>query len=320
MLKNTLLRNKKNTQVHMPSDLKKNQTGGVAFLFPAYLIWGLCPLFWKQLSHVSSLESLLHRTIWSLAFLVVIIFVQKRGEELAQILKSPKYIGILSITTITLAFNWYLFIWAVNHDEVLQTSLAYYINPLITVLLGMVFLKEKLRRLQVAALLIAGTGVVYYTLFLGQFPWISFAIAISFAIYGLIHKMISVLPLPGLCIETLLLSIPSLGYLFFLHTNGNGAMFNINISTDLLLIGTCLVTGLPLLFFTIGTKRSTLTTVGFMQYIAPCCSFLLAVFYYKEPFSSEKLITFIMIWTALGLYTIDSVHQHRTRVKRLKQS
>ncbi|MCD4676976.1 MAG: EamA family transporter RarD [Desulfobacula sp.] len=299
--------------VNLQTDPKITLEGGVAFLLPAYFIWGLSPVFWKLLSHVNSLELLLQRTIWSLVFLLVIIFVQKRGKELVQIIKNPLYLAILFVSTIILALNWYLFIWAVNHDEVLQTSLAYYINPLIIVFLAMVFLKEKLRKLQVAALVIAGVGVVYYTLFLGQFPWISITIAVSFALYSLIHKMIPVLPLPGLCIETLLLSIPSLGYLYVLHSNGNGAMLNIDFSTDLLLIGTCLVTGLPLLFFTIGTKRSSLITVGFLQYIAPCCSFLLAVFYYKEPFSSEKLITFIMIWTALALYTFDSVYQHRDK-------
>ncbi|MCP3876472.1 MAG: EamA family transporter RarD [Desulfobacteraceae bacterium] len=304
---------------HLKIDSNRNLSSGIAFLLPAYLIWGLCPIFWKLLSHVSSFELLLHRTIWSLMFLLVIIGVQKRGNELLNILKSPSTVGLLSLSTLTLAFNWYLFIWAVNHDEVLQTSLAYYINPLLIVFLGMMFLKEKLRKSQVIALIIASTGVGYYTLFLGQFPWISIAIAVSFAIYGLMHKMMSVLPLPGLCIETLLLSIPSSGYLFFLHINGNGTMMNISFSTDLLLIGTCLVTGLPLLFFTIGTKRSTLTTVGFMQYIAPCCSFLLAVFYYKEPFSVEKLITFVMIWIALGIYTFDSIYQHKDKFLKSKK-
>ena len=304
----------------LQTDPKIYPGSGVAFLFPAYLIWGVSPVYWKLISHVNAFELLFHRTLWSLLFLLVIIFAQQRGQELVRIIKNPSYLGILFISTITLALNWYLFIWAVNHDKVLQTSLAYYINPLITVFLAMIFLKEKLKKLQVVALLTAGTGVVYYTLFLGQFPWISLTIAVSFALYGLIHKMIPVLPLPGLCIETLFLSIPSFGYLCVLHSNGNGAMLNMSISTDLLLIGTCLVTGLPLLFFTIGTKRSTLTTVGFMQYLAPCCSFLLAVFYYKEPFSSEKMITFVMIWTALGLYTFDSVYQHRDKFLNSKNS
>lgn len=317
MFRNISLRNKKNIQEKMEPDLK-DPVNGTIFLFQAYFIWGLSPAFWKLLSHVSSLELLMQRTLWSLAFLLVIILIQRRGKELVLIIKNPVILGILTVSTVVLAYNWYLFIWAVNHDEVLQTSLAYYINPLITIFLGMVFLKEKLRKLQIAALLIAGIGVGYYTLFLGQFPWISITIAISFAIYGLIHKMISVLPLPGLCIETFLLSIPAFGYLYLLHSKGGGAMLNISLTTDLLLICTCLLTGLPLLFFTIGTKRCSLTTVGFMQYIAPCCSFLLAVFYYKEPFSSEKLITFVMIWLALGLYTIDSLNQYRSKRRAAK--
>ncbi len=293
------------------TEFNKNLLNGPLFLFPAYLIWGLSPLFWKQLSHVDALQLLLQRTTWSLLFLLIIIVLQKRGNELIEILKKPSLIGILTISTFVLALNWYLFIWAVNHDEVLQTSLAYYINPLLTVLLGMFFLKEKLSRLQRMALVIAGVGVIYYTFFLGQFPWISIVIAVSFALYGLIHKVIPVKPLPGLCIETLILSIPSSIYLFFIHSKGDGAMFNISVTTDLLLVATCLVTGLPLLFFTIGTKYSTLTTVGFMQYIAPCCSFLLAVFYYQEIFSTQKLITFVLIWVALVLYSLDSINKVR---------
>ncbi len=289
---------------------------GPLFLFPAYLIWGLSPLFWKQLSHVDAMQLLLQRTIWSLLLLLIIIVLQKRGSELIAILKKPSLMGILTISTFVLALNWYLFIWAVNHNEVLQTSLAYYINPLLTVFLGMFFLKENLSRLQLMALVIAGAGVIYYTFFLGQFPWISIVIAVSFALYGLIHKVIPVKPLPGLCIETLILSIPSTVYLFFIHSNGNGAMSNISVTTDLLLVATCLVTGLPLLFFTIGTKYSTLTTVGFMQYIAPCCSFLLAVFYYQETFSTQKLITFVLIWVALVLYSMDSIY----KIKKGKQT
>ena len=313
---NTSAWNRKNTLANFQTDPQAPPVSGIAFLFSAYLIWGLSPVFWKRLSHVSSFELLVHRTVWSLVFLLVIIFAQKRGKELVQIMKSPAHLGILSVSTVILAFNWYLFIWAVNHDQVLQTSLAYYINPLIIVFLGMIFLKERLRRWQGFALVVAVAGVGYYTLFLGQFPWISIAIAISFAVYGLIHKMIQVLPLPGLCIETLLLSIPAIGYLGVMHARGTGAMLNINLETDLLLVGTCLLTGLPLLFFTIGTKRSSLTLVGFLQYLAPSCSFLLAVFYYQEPFSSERMITFVTIWVALGIYTVDSLYYHRNRFSK----
>lgn len=300
---------------HQHETNQKHAGSGALFLLAAYLIWGLSPLYWKSAAHVGSFELLMHRTVWSLLFLAVIILVQKRGPELRWILQTPKYLGLLIISTGLLALNWYLFIWAINHDQVLQTSLAYYINPLFVVFLGMVFLKEKLSRYQACALLFACTGVGYYTFYLGQFPWISIVIATTFGLYSLIHKMMPVLPLPGLCVETLLLSLPAAGYLVYLDFNGAGALFNMGIKTDLILVGTCLVTGLPLLVFTIGTKRSTLTTVGFMQYIAPSCTFLLAVFYYNEPFSSQKLVAFLLIWAALVLYSADSFVKHRMKQK-----
>ncbi|MCP4023916.1 MAG: EamA family transporter RarD [Desulfobacteraceae bacterium] len=306
------------------SDPDLQQTGrslsGIFYLLPAYLVWGLSPVFWKLLSHVPAFELLVHRTLWSLIFLLGIIFMQKRFNELVLIVKKPVYFLILLISTLVLGFNWYLYIWAVNHGQVLQASLGYYINPLLMVILGICFLKEKLRKFQMAALIIALLGVLYYTIGLGQFPWIAVAIAVSFGIYGLIHKLIPVLPLPGLCMETLILSLPSIAYLFWLEIKGAGAMFHVSFSTDILLVATCLVTGLPLLFFTIGTKRSHMTTVGFMQYIAPCCSFLLAVFLYKEPFSKEKLFTFIMIWIALALYSLDSLYYHKDKITRAYKS
>lgn len=287
------------------------QMNGSLFLIFAYSIWGLSPIFWKTVSHVSPFELLMHRTIWSFVLFLAMILIQRSGRELYQVFISPKHIIILTITTLVLALNWYLFIWAVNTGNVLQTSLAYYINPLLIVFLGMTILKEKLQRFQIAALIIAAAGVTYYTISLGEFPWISIALAITFAIYSLIHKILRVPPLPGLCIETFLLSIPASGFLFYFHCQGKGAAFNISMTTDFLLFGTSLLTGLPLLLFIIGVKRSTLTMVGFMQYIAPCCSFLLAVFYYKEPFSKNTLITFAMIWTALAIYSIDSLYQNR---------
>lgn len=306
---------KRKNRLNTPINQESTDLGGVLVLFAAYLIWGLSPIYWKLVAHVSSFELLMHRTVWSLVFLLVIIYVQKRGRELIDVLKNPRQVGMLVITTLLLALNWYLFIWAINTGRVLQTSLAYYMNPLLMVFLGMIFLNEKLSRLQFAALVIASLGVGYYTFSLGQFPWLSVVIAVTFGVYGLIHKLMPVLPLPGLCIETLILSVPAAGYLIVQQLTGKGAMFAFGWTSDLLLIGTCLVTGLPLLFFTIGAKRTTLTTVGFMQYVAPCCTFGLAVFIYHEAFSVEKLIAFSMIWAALSLYSIDSVLKHRLRKK-----
>ncbi|MFO7751729.1 MAG: EamA family transporter RarD [Desulfobacteraceae bacterium] len=296
--------------------MPEQRVSGFFFLFPAYLIWGLSPVFWKSLSHVASFELLLHRTIWSFLFLTVIVLSQGRGHEIREIFSSSGSVVKLAGTAMILGLNWYLFIWAVNHDQVLQTSLGYYINPLLMVLLGMLFFKERLRKLQIAALLIAAGAVTYYAVSLGRFPWIALAIAFTFGIYGLVHKMTRVDALPGLLVETLMMSVPSAAYLAFLFSGGEGAVFRIGFTTDLLLSGTCLVTALPLLLFTTGARRSPLTTVGFMQYIAPSCSFLLAVFVYREPFSVDKLLTFICIWTALSLYTADSIFYHSRRFSR----
>jgi len=280
------------------------------FLLPSYLLWGLSPIFWKTVEHVSSFELILHRSIWSFFLLITIVLVQGRTREIKKIFSRAGIILSLLFTMLILASNWFVFIWAVNSGRILQTSLGYYINPLLFVLLGMFFLKERLRKLQVTALIFATSGVLYFSITLGTFPWVAIMLAISFSIYGLIHKRMDVEALPGLCVETMLLSVPAVIYLLFLNINGKGAFLNIDIKTDLLLVGTCLFTALPLLFFTAGARRTSLSTVGFMQYIAPSSSFLLAVFIYHEPFSSEKFITFVMIWAALFFYTIDLVKHH----------
>ncbi len=292
---------------------QSSETTGVLFLAPAFLIWGLSPIYWKLLSHVSSIELLFQRVIWSSIFLYAIVLWQGKNDEIKKILKSSSTMISLTGSTVVLSLNWYLFIWAVNHGQVLQTSLGYYINPLIMVLLGIIFLKERLRKLQIFALFIAGGAVLYYAIGLGEFPWIALTIALSFGFYGLFHKMISVSSLTGLLVETLILSIPSTIFIGWWQIQGTSALFRINPTTDLLLIGTNLVTALPLLMFIMGARRSTMTTVGFMQYLAPSITFLLAVFIYHEPFSHQRLITFILIWIALAIYTLDSFYAFRKR-------
>ena len=283
---------------------------GIWLLMPAYLLWGFSPIFWKALNHAPPFELILHRIIWSFILLVLIVLVQGRMDEIKSIFKRKRVLFSLFFTMTILASNWFVFIWAVNNNQILQTSLGYYINPLFFVFLGMFFLKERLRKLQVIALVIAITGVLYFSISIGTFPWIALWLAFSFGIYGLIHKRIAVEALPGLCVETMLLSIPAFLYLLSLYLNGKGAFLNIDIETDFLLSGTFIFTAFPLLLFTAGARRTTFATVGFMQYIAPSCSFLLAIFVYNESFSLEKLFTFIMIWIALMFYTIDSVRHH----------
>ena len=193
----------------------------------------------------------------------------------------------------------------------LQTSLGYYINPLVTVFLGTVFLKERLSTKQKIAVAIAGFGVVWLALDYGQIPWVSLALPFSFAFYSLVRKVVDVGPLVGLTVETLLMTIPAALYLGYLASKGEGAFLHMGMSTNLLLLGTALMTGLPLLLFNMGAKALNLSTVGFIQYVAPTCTFLLAVFYFKEPLNPSLVRTFVLIWAALALVTWDSIDAYR---------
>jgi len=213
-----------------------------------------------------------------------------------------------------LAFNWFIYIWAVNNEHILQASLGYFITPLINVLLGMIFLKERLRPLQIVSLGLAGIAVLYLTVYYGKFPWIALSLAFAFGLYGLIRKVAPVSSFVGLSLEIFFLSGPALAYLIFLDSKDAGALFHISIKMDLFLMGTAFLTAFPLLLFTLGTRRLNLSTVGFLQYIAPSCMFLLGVFLYNEPISSAQKLTFVLIWTALCIYSTDSVRYYR-RVK-----
>jgi chloramphenicol-sensitive protein RarD len=277
----------------------------------AFLIWGLSPIYWKSLASVPAFEILMHRMIWSFIFLAPLVLILGHLKELVKALTAGRTLLILASTTLIVGFNWFLYIWAINSGHILQTSLGYYITPLVNVLLGVVFLKERLRRLQLVAVGLAAVGVSYLTLSYGFFPWVSLALAFSFGFYGLIRKVAPVGALVGLTVETLLLSLPASGYLVYLNHTGRGAFLNAGFTITLLLMGAALMTGLPLLLFTMGTKLLRLSTVGFLQYIAPSCTFLLAVFVYREPLLPAQLFTFVLIWIALTIYSYDSVMTHR---------
>jgi len=290
---------------------QKESLLGVACASTAFLIWGLSPIYWKVLHDIPALEIIMHRVIWSFLFLLIILVLQRHLNEFVAAIKSRRTYLILFPTTILLAFNWFIYIWSVNNEHILQASLGYFINPLINVLLGMLFLKERLRPLQGVSLVLAGTGVLYLTFHLGEFPWIALSLAFAFGFYGLIRKVAPVSSLVGLLVEMLFLSGPAMAYILFLNSNGTGALFRISIKMDLFLMGTAFLTAVPLLLFTLGTRRLNLSTVGFLQYIAPSCMFLLGVFLYNEPLSGAQIVTFVLIWTALGLYSTDSAIQYR---------
>jgi len=284
---------------------------GVIYAGAAFLIWGLAAVYWKELRSVPPLEIIAHRVAWSFLFLLPLIVLQHQWAEFVAILKKPQMLLILLLTAILVGTNWLIYVWAVNNNHLLQASLGYYINPLVNVVLGMVFLKERLRPPQVIAVLLATAGVLYLTVQYGQFPWIAISLAMSFGLYGLIRKVAPASSLVGLTVETLLLSLPAIGYLIYLDIKGTGSVFRVSLNLDLLLIGCAPLTAVPLLFFTAGAKRLYLSTVGLMQYIGPSGMFLLAVFYYDEPFSTAQIWTFAMIWTALVIYSTDSAIYYR---------
>jgi chloramphenicol-sensitive protein RarD len=282
-------------------------TKGVLCGVSAYLIWGLSPVYWKLLQSVPAFEIINHRIIWSFLFLVPLLMIKRRWGEVLTALVNPRTLSVLLFSSLLMVFNWLLYIWAINHDRVLQASLGYYINPLVNVLLGMLFLKERMRRAQLVAFVLAAAGVCYLAFYYGGVPWISLTLAFSFGFYGLIRKIIPVGSLAGLSIETLLLSVPATLWLFHLDRSGGATFLHSGSILDMILIGAALVTALPLLLFTQGARQLNLSTMGFLQYIAPTCMFLLGVFVFKEPFAKEQVVSFMLIWTALAVYSLDSV-------------
>lgn len=286
----------------MPSSSRPNPGGGALYALLAYAAWGLLPIYWKFLSLSSAVEVLSHRMIWSAVFLMLILLVQGRLSDLVALLRQPRRVGVLFLTASLLSFNWGLYIYGVNSDQVVEASLGYYINPLVTVLMGFVFLKERLHPLQWLAVALAAAGVGYFIVRLGTVPWIALGLAISFACYGLLRKTTPVAPLVGLAVETLLITPFTLAFVSYLGLIGQGH-FGQTLPLTLLFMGAGVATSMPLLWFNTAAKRLPLATLGFFQYLAPSIALLLGVLVYGEPFTPTHLITFGCIWTALVLYT-----------------
>lgn len=285
---------------------------GVIYSVLAFLIWGLSPLYWKLLSGISAFEVIMYRVIWSFLFLFLLLVFVRKIDKIWQIITDLKLFFILLLTSAIIASNWFTFITAVNNNMILEASLGYYMNPLINVILGMIFLKERLRFLQIIAVFIAGISVFYLTTQYGQFPWFAIYLALSFGFYGLIHKVLPVGALEGLFIETMILSILAVIYLLYFNRQSCEVFFYLGSRTGFLLIFAAFVTALPLLLFTAGAKRLHFSTIGFIQYIAPSCGFLLAIFVYNEPLYKPQLFSFLLIWLALVIYSIDSISSYRS--------
>ena len=289
---------------------------GVLNAVSAYLMWGLAPIYFKLIASISPDEIMVHRVVWSSVLLLIIVLLTKKWRSLTNIIRQPKFLGKLTISASFLAVNWFLFIWAVNNNHLLDASLGYFINPLFSVALGVIFLGERLRKWQLFAVVLAIIGVLIQLVAIGSLPIISLALAGTFGIYGLLRKKLPVDSFVGLLIESfMMLPIALIYWQFFVSSETSNMVHNsMDLNTTLLFAG--VVTTAPLLCFTAAAKRLTLSTVGFFQYIGPSIMFILATFYYQEPLIFAKLITFAFIWSALVIYSIDSIKAHRVQ-KRL---
>lgn len=287
---------------------------GVLYALAAYFIWGIAPVYFKLIQQVPPGEILTHRVIWSAFFMVFLITLARNWPAVRASLRQPKKILILAVTAITIGCNWLLFIWAVNNNHMLEASLGYFINPLVNILLGMVFLGERFRRLQWFAVFLAVCGVLIQLWRFGSLPIVALGLAFSFGIYGLLRKKLGVDAQTGMLAETIWLLPAALIYLTFFADTPTSHMTENSWSLNLLLISAGVVTTIPLLFFTAAATRLRLSTLGFFQYLGPTLMFILAVVFYGEKMGSDKLVTFSFIWTALLIFTVDALyHQQKKR-------
>ncbi|MBP8632228.1 MAG: EamA family transporter RarD [Synergistaceae bacterium] len=284
---------------------------GIIALFSAYLMWGAMPIYWKAIEAVSSFEILGHRVIWSVVFTLVLITLKRNWQVIGKMLRSRKKDVLwLAAGGFLISFNWGLYIWAVNGGRILETSLGYFINPLLSMFLGMIFFKEKLNRIQTLALVLAVLGVSIELVAAGSLPLVSLGLAISFGLYGVLKKTVAVEPEIALFTETVTVAPFALAWLIFLQKEGLSS-FPYDSMTNLMLAGAGIMTSIPLLMFAYGASRVPLTTVGFVQFVTPTLSFAIGLLIFKEDINMNRVFTFMFIWAALILYTTDLVFSGR---------
>lgn len=279
----------------------------------AFVIWGLFPLYWHLLKAVPSDQIIAHRIVWSAVLLGLLLCARQGLGWLRQILQAPRTVALLGMASVLIGFNWSLYIWAVNAGHVVETSLGYFINPLLSVLLGVLVLGERLRRLQWLAVVVAAIGVAWLTWQGGRVPWIAIGLSVSFGIYGLLRKLVRVEPVAGIGMESLLLLLPALGWLLWAEAGHGGGVLQGSWSAGVLalLVLAGAVSAVPLIAFAYGVQRIPLTTVGLLQYIGPTLQFLCGVLVLREPFGAAKLAGFVFIWSALAIFAIDGLRNSR---------
>lgn len=272
----------------------------------AYIIWGLFPLYFHQLTHIGSFELVLHRSVWSLVFVAGLLLAQRRWRWLVEVLRQPRTVAVFGLSALLLSANWLLYVWAVNHGRVLESSLGYFINPLFNVVLGVLVLRERPRPVQWLAIAIAALGVLWLGWQAGAPPWIALALAGSFGLYGLLKKLAPLGALEGLALETLLLAPLAVPALLWLSWHG-GSLDQATPATWAWLLAAGPLTAVPLLLFAFGAQRIQLGTLGLLQYLGPTLQFLLGVFVFHEPLASARLLGFVLIWVALAVYSGETL-------------
>jgi chloramphenicol-sensitive protein RarD len=284
---------------------------GIIYAVLSYLIWGFLPLYWRLFQAMPAWEILGHRIVWAFVFVAVLVTCSRQWGRLRTIFSSTKSTVAVVLCSFFISMNWFLFIWAVNNNHVLETSLGYYMNPLISVLFAVIFLKEKLSAWQWASILLAGTGVGIMAVQYGQIPWVAIALAVTFSLYGLAKKLAGLDVLLGLTGETLMAMPVALGYLIYIQSQGTGTFASLSPLLMIVLLLSGAATAMPLFWFAKSMQLLPLSMVGFIQYISPTTSMLLAVFLLGEPFSQGRLVSFSFIWVTLIVYSVAGFRKSR---------
>lgn len=284
---------------------------GIWYAVTAYTLWGFLPIYWKLIQAVPSLQILMHRMVWSLLFLLIILAYKKNWGWIHAAVRDKKTMTLYTGAALFLSVNWGVYIWAVNAGYIVETSLGYFINPLVSVFFGTLFFGEKLRLWQWASIGIAAFGVVYLAVDYGRLPWIALVLAFSFAIYGVLKKQAPLGSFEGLTLETAVLFLPALGYLIYVQAIGTGAIGQVSTTEHILLALTGIATATPLIFFSAAAPRIPLSTIGILQYMAPTIQFIIGIFIYNETFTFSRFIGFAIIWFALAIFTAEGFSHRR---------
>ncbi|TBF39670.1 EamA family transporter RarD [Rhizobium leguminosarum] len=291
------------TDASVPLAKNEDSPRGFAFALTAYLLWGFLPIYMKAVAHISPAEVIAHRIVWSLPLAGIVLIVLGRTQDIRAALSSPRMLAMAALTASLITVNWGTYVWAIGAGHSLDAALGYFINPLFSIFLGAVFLKEKLQPLQIAAIALAALAVAILALDSGGIPWVALTLAVSWGFYALLRKTLPLGPNQGFFLEVLILSGPAVLYILYLEFGGQGHLYRTGLADTTLLLGCGVITAVPLMIYANGAKLLKLSTIGIMQYIAPTMIFLIAVFVFHEPFGTARMIAFPLIWAGLFLYS-----------------